>query len=559
MFLFLPFLLALAQAALVVHDSSFVPDIVLEASYKNINIDCQTRRSVVINGTSPGPLVRLKEGKTSWIRVYNNLKDDNLTIHWHGLSQRTAPFSDGTPLIAQWPIPPLHFFDYEVRPEKNDAGSYFYHSHVGAQQISAFGPLIVDDVGSKPYKYDDERVMLLGNYFNKTDETIIEQLLASPIKWPGEAVAIAVNGKTGTKGFGQGSGSSCRPLIIDVKPNKTYRLRVIGGASLTLVKAVIQAHSDLFVIEADGEYTKKTPIDHIQAGPGQRFSFLLKTKTAKELKKLGKTQFWIRYESRDRPVQSQGYALLRYNVPGQKAQKLPATLPSKSPVKVPTVSHNYLEYKLQPNSAALRKDFPRLDEVTRRIELHMSVIPQNGTFADGEYTGIADWTANAYGWQETHQAADNRVPYLVNIFRNGTGSNYTAALQNNGFDPSTQTYPARVGEVLEIVLIANGGIAGFYDTHPLHFHAKHYYDIGSGNGTYNPAQNEKKFAKGFVPARRDTTNLYRYIPGGVSTKQYTNIGWRAWRIRVDKNDIGSVPILHCHIVQVSVKPACARR
>jgi len=35
-----------------------------------------------------------------------------------------APFSDGTPGASQWPIPPLHYFDYELEIEK---GRTFLH------------------------------------------------------------------------------------------------------------------------------------------------------------------------------------------------------------------------------------------------------------------------------------------------------------------------------------------------------------------------------------------------------------------------------------------------
>jgi FtsP/CotA-like multicopper oxidase with cupredoxin domain len=55
----------------------------------------------------------------------------------------TAPFSDGTPHAAQWPIPPGHFFDYELFVPIGMAGTYFYHSHVGFQATSVTGPLIV--------------------------------------------------------------------------------------------------------------------------------------------------------------------------------------------------------------------------------------------------------------------------------------------------------------------------------------------------------------------------------------------------------------------------------
>ena len=56
-----------------------------------------------------------------------------------------SPFSDGTPAASQWPIPPNHFFDYELETVVGMAGTYFYHSHIGFQAVTAAGPLIVED------------------------------------------------------------------------------------------------------------------------------------------------------------------------------------------------------------------------------------------------------------------------------------------------------------------------------------------------------------------------------------------------------------------------------
>jgi hypothetical protein len=42
-----------------------------------------------------------------------------------------SPFSDGTLQASQWPIPPMHFFDYEIHVLKGMARTYYYHSHVG--------------------------------------------------------------------------------------------------------------------------------------------------------------------------------------------------------------------------------------------------------------------------------------------------------------------------------------------------------------------------------------------------------------------------------------------
>ena len=75
-----------------------------------------------------------------------------------------------------------HYFDYELRPKIGEAGTYFYHSHVGVQAVSAAGPLIVEEQQqhAPPYPYDDERVLFLSELFNKTD-TMIEDELIRPL------------------------------------------------------------------------------------------------------------------------------------------------------------------------------------------------------------------------------------------------------------------------------------------------------------------------------------------------------------------------------------------
>lgn len=68
------------------HDASFTPDIILRTSLENTELHCRTRLTAVVNGTVPGPELRIPEGKTTWIRVYNDMTDQNTTIHWHGLT-----------------------------------------------------------------------------------------------------------------------------------------------------------------------------------------------------------------------------------------------------------------------------------------------------------------------------------------------------------------------------------------------------------------------------------------------------------------------------------------
>ena len=62
------------------HDANFVPDFVLRVTYEDVSIGCQTRKSALVNGSLPGPELRLIPGKTSWIRVYNDIPDQNTTM-----------------------------------------------------------------------------------------------------------------------------------------------------------------------------------------------------------------------------------------------------------------------------------------------------------------------------------------------------------------------------------------------------------------------------------------------------------------------------------------------
>lgn len=63
------------------HGSSFTPDYVLRVTEQPFTQSCITKNEVIlINGTSPGPELRLTEGNVYWIRVYNDMDKKNLTM-----------------------------------------------------------------------------------------------------------------------------------------------------------------------------------------------------------------------------------------------------------------------------------------------------------------------------------------------------------------------------------------------------------------------------------------------------------------------------------------------
>jgi hypothetical protein len=76
---------AVARAELSIrswtHDEQFIPDAILRVTARNISQSClPSKMTVLINGTAPGPELRLREARTTWIRVYNDMTDQNLTM-----------------------------------------------------------------------------------------------------------------------------------------------------------------------------------------------------------------------------------------------------------------------------------------------------------------------------------------------------------------------------------------------------------------------------------------------------------------------------------------------
>ena len=454
------------------------------------------------------------------------------------------PFSDGTPLASQWPIPPGHFFDYELQLPSESAGTYFYHSHVGFQTVSCSGPLLVQDE-NPPYRVDGERVVYLQELFNKSDSTIEQGLQNIPFVFSGETNGFIINGKT-ISNFGVTDESSARLAIIQIKPDSTYRMRFIGAHSLTYAALGIEGHDNLEVIEADGSYTKPHSTKFLQIASGQRFSTLLKSKKCDELKKSGKLDYYVQIESRERPRNTTNYAVLRYEntceIPSDQVKSLPDnSYPTKGPVTLPPTVNGFLDYVLRP----LRpNNFPSASQVTRRVIIDVQqVLNKWIVWRDSNVT----WVDNATDLAP-HTTPER--PYLVSLYDNATAylPSYSAALNNNGVDPLTNTFPGKIGEVLEIVFQNIGAhaldneTAGGLDVHPWHAHGQHYFDIGGGPGAFDPSFAEEQL-KGTEPVLRDTTMLFRY---NASTEPDHKQGWRAWRLRVQQPGVW---MIHCHTLQ----------
>lgn len=84
-------------------------------------------KTIAYNGTSPGPLIRVTEGKTVTIDVFNETNEPEI-VHWHGLhlpSNVDGAMEEGSPMIA--PHSSLRY-TFTATP----SGTRWYHTHVSA-------------------------------------------------------------------------------------------------------------------------------------------------------------------------------------------------------------------------------------------------------------------------------------------------------------------------------------------------------------------------------------------------------------------------------------------
>ena len=169
----------------------------------------------------------------------------------------------------------------------------------------------------------------------------------------------------------------------------------------------IEDHPGFNLVEVDSGYVAAHNASHLEVNSGQRYSFLLRTKPAAELRALNKTAFWANMETRWRPTRDRGAWLLQYDAvelalpPVDTAPQLPAALDPTGPAYAP-IPADLNETVPLPDEApfwvvpALRPldpaEVPPPDaQVSRRITISMQQL-SNGTGA----TQKVFWNVDRY-------------------------------------------------------------------------------------------------------------------------------------------------------------------
>ncbi|KPQ29239.1 MAG: L-ascorbate oxidase [Marinobacter excellens HL-55] len=257
------------------------------------------KQGIGYNGSSPGPVLRFKEGEEAVINVTNNL-DETTSVHWHGL---ILPFDqDGVPGVSFPGIPPGETFTYRFPVAQ--AGTYWYHSHSGFQEPDgAYGAIVIEPEGREPFRYDRDYVVQLADkhphsgdrvmrnlksspdYYNRQQQTVGDFIsesreqgfmatLRDRMMWGQMRMMKAdvedVQGFTGLIN-GKGPEQNWTGLF---KPGERIRLRFINSSAMTYFDVRIPGLK-MTVVQADGNNVRPVNVDEFRIGVAETYDVIV--------------------------------------------------------------------------------------------------------------------------------------------------------------------------------------------------------------------------------------------------------------------------------------------
>ena len=144
----------------------------LRIAETRLGIGGRSAVATTVNGSVPGPELRLREGRDVVLRVHNALHEDT-SIHWHGLL--VPPDMDGVAGVSFDGIGPDTTFVYRFRVRQS--GTYWYHSHSGLQeQAGVYGPIVIEPSEPEPYEAQREYTIVLSDWTFEDPHRVLANL-----------------------------------------------------------------------------------------------------------------------------------------------------------------------------------------------------------------------------------------------------------------------------------------------------------------------------------------------------------------------------------------------
>lgn len=216
------------------------------------------------NGLLPGPLLRLSQGERLTVRVKNDLAGgQSTTVHWHGIRLPNA--MDGVPGLTQAPIRPGESFTYEFSCP--DAGTYWYHPHLGSpEQLGRglYGALIVDE--TEPPRVDRDVLWVLDDMRLNADAQIAGDFR--------NTMDLSHAGRLGNTFLLNGGLAERFPL----RAGERIRLRLVNTANARIFILRFEGHRP-WLAALDGhpiaQPVQLTADEAVVLGPGMRADLIL--------------------------------------------------------------------------------------------------------------------------------------------------------------------------------------------------------------------------------------------------------------------------------------------
>eukprot|EP00092_Neocalanus_flemingeri_P093776 GFUD01119213.1.p1 GENE.GFUD01119213.1~~GFUD01119213.1.p1 ORF type:complete len:832 (+),score=108.53 GFUD01119213.1:2-2497(+) len=276
--------------------------------------DGRIRSVLAYNGQIPGPPIVICEGDELVVNFKNDItgnmtnmdgSSDVTTLHFHGVREKTRPWSDGVPFVSQCPITP------ECQKHKNNhnpfpfpygfntdvdgapAGTYWYHSHVGAQRTNgAYGALIIKEKGTNAIIDDASNTLVLQEWYESSTNQVPVSLLINGNGRIGalmntgddEQITAHLTGKgtcfclTKNKHFDPVNFTTKYTEFHVKQPGYQYRFRIIGAISQNLpLRLSIENHTFTAIAMDSLNIQPVTDLTDLWLAAGERYDILVKT------------------------------------------------------------------------------------------------------------------------------------------------------------------------------------------------------------------------------------------------------------------------------------------
>ncbi|CAA2969595.1 laccase-4-like [Olea europaea subsp. europaea] len=491
---------------------------------KNTTRLCATKPIVTVNGKFPGPTIYAREDDIVLVKVVNHVKY-NVSIHWHGVRQLRTGWADGPAYITQCPIQSgqSYVYNFTITGQR---GTLLWHAHILWLRATVHGAIVILPKLGVPFPFpkpDHERVVILAEWWKSDTEDVINEAMKSGVA-PNVSDAHTINGFPGLVP----NCSSTKGYTLNVKPGKTYMLRVINAALNEELFFKIAGHK-MTVVEVDATYVKPFKTDTILVAPGQTTNVILTADKGSGRYLVAAATFM------DTPVVAidnlTATAMLHYT---GTLSSTPTMLTSPPPQNATPVANNFtnslksLNSKKYPAKVPIKVDHSLLFAVGLAVNPCPTCKAGNGSRVVADINNIT-FVMPTTALLQAHYFKIKGVfttdfpgnpPFAFNY----TGNPPANLQTNNG----TKLYRLSYNATVQVVLQDTGIIAP--ENHPVHLHGFNFFAVGRGLGNFNPKTDPKTFNL-VDPVERNTIG----VPSG---------GWVAIRFRADNPGVW---FMHCHL------------